>query len=131
MTIKRNAMGSGVSAAAARALVGGVNTTTAAAGTTHLDATLLPLDSHFWVTTGANNSGLILPPGNGSGDIMAAGDSCIIYNGTSNTLLLYPPLGGKINDGTATTGTLSMPTHTSTEAVSLDGTNFAVSGPTT
>lgn len=131
MTIKRNAMGSGVSAAAAGALVGGMNTTTAGAGTTHSDATLLPLASHFWVTSGANNSGLILPPGNGSGDGMAAGDSTIIYNGTANTLLLYPPLGGKINDGTATTGTLSMPTHTSTEAVSLDGLNFAVSGPTT
>lgn len=131
MSFKRNIMGSGIAAGAAETIVGGVNSIVAGAGTTHSDATLLPLSSHFWIKTGANNSGLILPPGNGSGDGMAPGDSMIIYNGTANTLLLYPPLGGQINDGTATTGTLSMPTHTSTEAVSLDGLAFAVSGPTT
>lgn len=131
MTIKRNAMGSGTPAQQADALVGGVNTTTAGAGTTHLDATLLSLSSNFWITTAANNSGVILPPGNGTGDGMAAGDYMQIYNGTSNTLLLYPPLAGNLNNGTATTGTVSIPTHTSVDILSLDGVSFAVSGPTT
>ena len=131
MTFKQHLMGSGIAAGAASAAVGGVNSTTTGAGTTRTDATLLPFASVCWIKTAANNSGVILPPGNGSGDSMAAGDYMTIYNGDSNTLLLYPPTGGKLNDGTASTGTVSIPTHTSVTAISLDGLNFLVSGPTT
>lgn len=131
MSIKAHLMGSGASAGLANAAVGGVNTGTSGAGTTHSDAKLLPLASVHWIGTAANNSGVILPPGNGSGDSMAAGDYCTIYNADGNTLLLYPPLGGTLNSGTATTGTVSIATHTSVTAISKDGLNFIVSGPTT
>jgi hypothetical protein len=124
-------MGSGMSAAAASSAVGGVNTAIAGAGTTRTDATLLPLTSVISVNTAANNSGVILPPGNGTGDGMAAGDYMVIYNGDSNTLLLYPPTGGSLNNGTVSTGTVSIPTHTSVTAYSVDGLKFIVSGPTT
>lgn len=131
MTFKQHVMGSGTSAAAASAIVGGVNATVVGAGTTKADATLLPLVSVISVLTAANNSGVILPPGNGSGDGMQPGDYMVIYNADANTLLLYPPLGGSLNNGTVSTGTVSIPTHTSVTAYSVDGLKFIVSGPTT
>ena len=131
MSIKAHVMGSGTSAGAANAIVGGVNSASVGAGTTHADFTLLPLASVHWIKTAANNSGVGLPPGNGTTDGMSAGDYCTIYNGDSNTLLLYPPAGGALNDGVATTGTVSIATKTSVTAISLDGLKFIVSGPTT
>lgn len=131
MTFKAHLTGTGSSAANAASAVGGVISTQAGAGTTRTDATLLQMASFQWIKTAANNSGVILPPGNGTGDSFAAGDYMHIYNGDTNTLLLYPPTGGKLNDGTASTGTVSIATHTTVTAYSLDGLNFAVSGPTT
>jgi len=131
MTIKSNVMGGGTPALAASAIVGGMNTASVGAGTTRTDATLLPLVSNHWIGTAANNSGVILPPGNGSGDSLQPGDYMRIYNADSNTLLLYPPPLGTLNNGTASTGTVSIPTHTSVEAVCITPTTFWVSGPTT
>lgn len=131
MTIKSNVSHLGVAPLTAAAVVGGVSTTAAGAGTTRTDATLLPLASNHWITTAASNSGVILPPGNGTGDGMQAGDYMRIYNDSANTLLLYPPTGGQLNGGTVSTGTVSVPTKTSVEAVSLNGLAFAVMGPTT
>jgi hypothetical protein len=131
MPFKAHVMGSGSSAGAANNIIGGVNTTVVGAGTTAAGATLLPFSSMVCVNTAANNSGVILPPGNGTGDIMQPHDSMIIYNGDANTLLLYPPAGGKLNSGTATTGTVSIATHTSVTAFSIDGVSFVVQGPNT
>lgn len=131
MTIRKNIIGLGTPGQTASSIVGSVGTTVAGAGTTRLDATLLPMTSNHWVTVGANNSGLILPPGNGTGDSLQAGDYMRVYNDTSNTLLLYPPTGGQLNGGTVSTGTVSIPTKTSVEAVCLNGLAFAVMGPTT
>lgn len=131
MPFKRNLMGSGVGTGATNAILGGVNSAIVGAGTTHSDATLLPFSSVIWVKTAANNSGVILPPGNGASDPMQPNDVMVIYNGDANTLLLYPPLGGNLNGGTATTGTVSIATKTSVEACSLDGVSFIVSGPNT
>ncbi len=131
MTFRAHLTGLGMAPATASAAVGGVNATTiVGAGTDHTNFTLLPFASVV-VCSGANNSGVGLPPGNGSGDGMAAGDYMVIYNSDSNTLLLYPPSGGNLNDGTTTTGTVSIPTHTSVIAYSRDGLKFIVSGPTT
>ncbi len=131
MTIKRNITGLGTAPQTAAAIVGNVSTSAAGAGTVSTDATLLPMVSNHWVTVAANNSGVILPPGNGSGDNMIAGDNMSIYNDSANTLLLYPPAGGQLNGGTTTTGTVSIATKTSVTATSLNGLAFMVSGPTT
>jgi len=125
MPIKSKLTGTGTSAINAQQIGGTVITTEVGAGTTRLDATLLSFDDVHVVSTGANNSGLILPA------TLAAGDSMLIFNNTGNTLLLYPPTGGKLNDGTVSTGTVSIATKTSVEAVSINGTDFIVSGPTT
>lgn len=131
MSIKGNVVGAGISPGAATAILGGVNSDSVGAGTTSTDATLLPLMSIHNIRTAANNSGVILPPGNGTGASMQPGDEMWIYNGDGNTLLLYPPAGSKLNDGTATTGTVSCATHTSLVVKCLTSTLFAVSGPTT
>ena len=131
MAIKAQLTGSGAAGGLAVAITGVPDTTVSGAGTTHSDCTLLPLKPIIWVKTAANNSGVIIPPGNGSGDGMTPGDSMWVYIGDSNTLLLYPPLLGTLNDGTATTGTVSIPTKTSVEIICLSSTNYLVSGPTT
>ena len=132
MTFKQHCMGSGIAAQAAGAVVGGATTGIVAAGTTAAGATLLPFSSICSVDTAANNSGVILPPGNGSGDGMQPGDWMDIYNGDSNTLLLYPPAGGTLNSGTVTTGTVSISNpHQCYEAKAITNLKFIVQGPTT
>lgn len=131
MPIKAHITGLGTAPATAAAIVGGVNTGTSGAGTTAAGAALLPLAGTHYIATAANNSGVILPPGNGSGDGLSAGDSMLIFNADANALLIYPPTGGKLNNGTATTGTVSIATHTSVRATCIDNLNFIVEGPST
>ena len=131
MSILSNLTGSGIAPTAASNIAGPVNTATSGAGTASTDAALLPLQATHYIATAANNSGVILPPGNGSGASMVVGDSMWIYNGDANTLLLYPPPLGQLNGGTATTGTVSIPTKTSVQVKMLSATLYAVSGPTT
>jgi hypothetical protein len=130
MPFKQHCMGSGMSAAAASSAVGGGNLTITAAGTTQANATLLPMSSLCYVATAANNSGVIIPPGNGSGDLIATGDWFLVYNADANNLLLYPPLGGALNNGT-TNASLTIATKTSLMMFSVDGKNFVASGPNT
>jgi hypothetical protein len=131
MAFKAHLMGSGIAAGAANSILGGVIATEAGAGTTRTDATRLSLVSIHNIATAANNSGVILPPGNGTADGMQPGDTMVIYNGDSNTLLLYPPAGGQLNGGTASTGTVQIPTKTSVQVICLTSLTFIVSGPTT
>lgn len=130
MTFRQHVMGAGNSAASASSIVGGVNSTSVGAGTVSTNAALLPLASLAWIKTAANNSGVILPPGNGSGDGMQPGDYMIIYNGTVNSVLIYPPAGGTLN-GASANASFTLPTLTGISCYSLDGTAFYLSSPTT
>jgi hypothetical protein len=117
-------MGSGISAGASGAVIGGVsNGVTAAAGTTSTNATLLPFSSLTVVTTGTSNQGVILPPGNGTADGMQPGDSLTVANYTGATIIVYPPAGGKLNNGSANSG-LSLTNGKTAYFRSIDGTNF-------
>jgi len=101
MTIKSNAMGSGVPARAANSLIGTVTQTTyAAAGSTQATATLLPLLSGFLINSGTG--GVILPPGTVTGSLVtgpASGDWIDIINQSGSSINVYPPTGGKIQNG--------------------------------
>lgn len=130
MTITANLMGSGCPGPLARAIIGGWATTEVGAGTTQATATLLSRGANHYIATAANNSGVILPPGTTATDKLSSGDIMVIFNADVNTLLLYPPLGGKINVGT-TNASISIATLTGVEANCIDGLNFYVSGPTT
>lgn len=131
MAILSNLIGTGVQAYSAAQICGPVSTSAAGAGTTNADATLLPLNDTQFVSTAANNSGVILPPGNGTGTGMQVGDSMFIYNDSANTLLLYAPPLGQLNGQTVTSGSVSIPTKTSVMVKMLSSTKYAVSGPTT
>jgi hypothetical protein len=118
-------MGSGVSAAAAGSLIGGVsNGATAGAGSSsQATAALLPMATTHIITTGAGNSGVIIPPGNGTTDGLQAGDWMRVANYTGNTIFVYPPVGGKLNNGSLNAG-LSMTNGKVATFTSIDGTNF-------
>lgn len=124
MTIRKNAMGSGIAAQAASALVGGLNTATAATGSTFADATLLPMSSNHLITTAVGSGGVILPPGNGSTDGLQSGDYMRVFNQSGQTILVYAPAGGKINNGSTNAG-LTLTNNKNAEFVSLGGINFA------
>lgn len=125
MTIKRNAMGLGVPGGTAGALIGGlVNNVTAAGSSSQTTATLLSLGSNQVVTTGGANTGVILPPGNGAGDVLAPGDWMRVANYVSgNAILVYPPLGGKIQNGSLNAA-FSVGALKTAEFTSIDGLNF-------
>lgn len=92
MAFAKNQMGLGVAAAeAAGDFIAQVQTGISAAGTTQATATLVSADANL-VSTVAASSGVIVYNGQ-------IGDSCIVFNdGGANTLIVYPPTSGKINN---------------------------------
>jgi len=125
MTIKRNAMGVGTPGLQAGALIGGVSDNLTATGSTQAGALLLSLSSDQFVTTTASGTGVILPPGNGNGDQLAPGDLIRVFNYGANTLLVYPPVGGKIQNGSTNAG-FSIATLKGAEFVNRNGLDFGV-----
>lgn len=103
MALAREIMGGGFSAVGADAIQGGANLTISAAGTTQGTATAITTSNNF-ITTAAASSGVILPS-------VQQGDWLIIYNGGANAVLIYPPLGSKINQ-IATNGAMTLSPNT-------------------
>ena len=124
MAIKQHVMSQGTSAGAAGAIVGGV-TAQAVSGSSQTDATLMPLGTHFYVTTSSSNQGCILPPGTGSTDAMAVGDWGTIFNNTTNTIKIYPPTSGIFNGGSANAA-VSLTTLQKALFWKCDSTNYAI-----
>lgn len=127
MTVQAHLIGSGISPLGAQSIVGSVVTTEAGAGTTQTDATKLSMASIHVISTAANNSGVVLPPGTSTTtDKMQAGDTMWVANYSANSLILYPPTGGKLNNGTATTGGITLTTLQKALCLCIDGTSFMV-----
>ena len=124
MTVRQHVMSTGASAAHAGAVVGGVYTQPVS-GSSQTDATLMPLATHYYVTTSSSNQGCIIPPGNGSADAMQPGDWSTIFNNTANTIKIYPPVGGAINAGSANAA-VSLTTHQKALFWMCDATNYAL-----
>lgn len=101
MSFIREAVASGIYQGTARALAGSVATALSGAGTTYADCTRVSAAINAFGTVAAS-TGAGLPLG------CQAGDSVFIRNGGANALLVYPPVGGTLNGGTATTGTVSV-----------------------
>ena len=125
MANKMHIGAAGVSPLASAAITGGV-VTQAVSGSASTDATLMPIGSWYNVTASSSNQGMIFPPGNGSTDKFGPGDWGGISNNTGNTIKVYPPVGGKINGGTVTTGSVSLTTLQNAIWWSIDGTLFSV-----
>lgn len=95
MSITQKLTGVGVPPATAQNITGTVANNISAAGSTQATATALSLDDLQVVTTVAASQGVILP------SILSAGDKIVVANyDASDALSLYPPVGGKINNGT-------------------------------
>lgn len=93
MTQRAKLTGSGVPPLAAITIGGGVTSNITATGTTQGTAQLVTDDVNVVTTTGSG-AGVIL-----RGDL-GQGDSQDVVNIGSNGLAVYPPTGGKINNGT-------------------------------
>jgi len=82
MALAKNIMRGGWSAGNAKAVNGAVATALTAAGTTISDALDLLADTNV-IGTAASGSGVQLPS-------CEIGDSCEVYNGGANTVVVYP-----------------------------------------
>jgi len=85
-------MAGGMSANLVRGLLGQVSPSLTSAGTTQTDAYAMQRATVQVFTTVAANSGAILPTG------MEPGESLLVYNSGAESLSIYPPVGGTINE---------------------------------
>jgi hypothetical protein len=89
MSLAARMLVSGLSAVQCAAIQGTVANNLTATGSTQGNALLLPADLCKFTTVAAS-TGAIIPAAN-------PGDSGSVFNGGASALLLYPPVGGKIN----------------------------------
>lgn len=89
MPLQQRLTVSGLTAVNAAAIQGLVANNLTALGTTQGNALPLPADINKFTTVAAG-TGTVLPA-------MNPGDSVTLFNGGANALLVYPPVGGKIN----------------------------------
>ena len=114
MPFKSNALGSGISAGAANALVGGATAGLTATGSTQADALALQVSNNQFTTVAAG-TGAILP------SFSQPGDVCRVFNNGANALLVYPQSGGAINNGSTNAG-FSVAANKSAQFVMLSAT---------
>ena len=105
MALARNIMKGGWSAGNAKAVNGNVATGLTATGTIITDALDLTADTNV-IATAASGTGVQLPS-------CEIGDSCEVYNGGANTVVVYPDASAnQINAITAGSG-FNLATNTS------------------
>jgi hypothetical protein len=94
MTIEANLVSQGGLFSTEAKAIGGNTLVTGmvGAGTTQATATVLPLADYICFATVAAGSGAILTAG-GASEIN-------VYNGGANSLAVYPPVGGNMDQGT-------------------------------
>jgi hypothetical protein len=121
MTIKANLTGSGIAPLAAIGIAGGnISNSLTAAGTTQATALALTnLNDVHVITTAASSTGAVLPSS------LSIGDQMVVVNGGANSITLYPPSGGKLNNGTANAG-LAVAANKAAHVFCIDNLNFAV-----
>lgn len=113
MSMTKNVMGAGVSALASRAIIGGVTNNATATGSAQTDAYALTTSNTVFTTT-ASSTGAVLRSD------MQPGDFQRVANYGAQTLSVYPPGTGKIQNGTASAA-FSVATVKSCTFVCIDG----------
>lgn len=116
MATSNELMAVGFAALAAPVVAGGTYAALTGAGTTTADAATIK--STIVYATGANNSGIKLKTG-------VVGDTYHILNASANTLKLYPPTGGKLNDGSSD-AEISITTKKAVTAVAISNNSYMV-----
>ena len=112
-------MKAGVPAVTARAIVGDVELAVTATGSSSQANSYAIRAVHTQGTAGAGNTGYRLPAAN-------RGDTFTIANwSTGNTHIIYPPVGGVLNGGSANAG-LNLATAKSALCVCLGNLDYSV-----
>lgn len=119
MTRQANLVGVGIAAPAVPYVVGTVSNTQTASGSSSQANSFAIVNDVTIFTSAPSNSGARLPSTSGPGD------NFIIANGDTNTMIIYPPVGGKLNFGTTNAG-VNLTTLKSAECVCIDNLNFLV-----
>jgi hypothetical protein len=110
--------GLGIASQTANVMAAGtVSNTLTATGSSSQANSYAVTDDVSVFTTAASNSGARLPSTSNAGDVF------IIANYDANTMLIYPPTGGKINNGSAN-ASINCTTLKTVMCISIDGTNF-------
>lgn len=117
MTQTLHLTGLGMAASLAQNVVGGVSNTQTATGSSSQTNSFAIVSDITIFTTAAGNTGARLPAGS------SPGDSFVISNLDSNTMLIYPPTGGVINGGSVN-ASANLTTKKSVICFSIDGTNY-------
>ncbi len=78
-------------------MCGGVELGLTAAGASQATALLIPGGVTQFATVGTGTGGILPAPG-------GVGQLLVVTNNGANALLVYPPVGGKINNGTVNVG---------------------------
>lgn len=119
MTRQANLAGTGVPAPSIPYVVGTVSNTQTASGSSSQANSFAVVNDITIFTTAASNSGARLPSTAGPGD------NFVIANYDSNTMIIYPPVGGILNGGSLNAG-VNLTTKKSAECVCIDNLNFIV-----
>lgn len=102
MPLRSNLMQSGAAPSLARAICGQSSGALTLAGTLQADAVALPAAVNIIGTASANQGGILRADLN-------VGEEQVVINTTGATIKVYPPIGGKINGGSANAA-VSIPT---------------------
>lgn len=113
MSMTKNLMGAGISGLASRAIIGGVTNNLTATGSAQTDALAVYTSNNVFTTT-ASSTGAILRSD------MQPGDYQRIANYGAQTLSVYPPGTGKIQNGSASAA-FSVAANKSCTFVCIDG----------
>lgn len=116
MSIRSRLTGSGLAPLPAQNIAGNVANSLTAAGTTQGTALLVTEELNVF-TTVASSTGAILRSDLGPGDEQE------VANYGANALTVYPPVGGKIQNGSLNAG-FSVGTNKTARFRSIDGLNF-------
>ena len=119
MTRLANLAGSGYPAPAAQYIVGTVSINQTATGSSSQANSFAISADITTFSVAAANSGARLPSNCGPGDVIT------IANYDSNTMLIYPPVGGILNGGSANSS-VNLVTKKGADCVCLDNLNFLV-----
>ena len=103
MTIQKKLSGSGFAPLQVTNIIGDHDYGETATGSNAGTAFSIGACNTYFTTVGAS-TGAILPPGNtGGANTNSLGDEYMIVNRGANTLTVYPPSGGTINNGASVT----------------------------
>lgn len=113
-----NLTGLGIAPNVAQGIAGFISINQTATGTSSQANSFAITTDITSFSTAPTNSGCRLPPS-------SPGDTYTVSNGDANSMLIYPPVGGKLNYGSVN-ASLTLTTLQSADCTCLDNLNYIV-----